>query len=118
MRRPRPSISFTPRTKSRSAPAAARRGAELRAHLVDLLDADAVLAGDRAADRDALLEHLARELLGARELVGTVGVEQDQRMQVAVARMEHVRAAQAVFALHFRNEVEDLAEALARDRAV
>src|SRR5436853_526040 len=153
--RPRPSISFTPSTKSRSAPAAARRvrppyavapamprgskarelgmrqpagvhmhagvlgtarkrrhglagieqplriesalhgveqlelvWPELRAHLVDLLDAHAVLAGDRAADRHALLQHLGRELLGAMELVGAVGVEQDERVQIAVPGME------------------------------
>ena len=41
------------------------RGRELHAHLVDLLDADAVLAGDGAADLDALPQHLGGELLAA-----------------------------------------------------
>ena len=57
---------------------------------VDLLDADAVLAGDRAAHVDAQLEDLGAEVLGALELAAVVRVEQDQRMQVAVARVEHV----------------------------
>src|SRR6266516_5345261 len=42
---------------------------ELHAHLIDLLHAHAVLAGDGAADLDALLQHFAREALGALELV-------------------------------------------------
>src|SRR5882724_1820161 len=41
--------------------------AELHAHLVDLLHAHAVLAGDGAPDLDAFLEHFAREALGAVE---------------------------------------------------
>ena len=39
-------------------------GAELRAHAAQLLDADAVLAGDRAADVDAELEDRRAERLG------------------------------------------------------
>jgi len=39
-------------------------------------------------------------------------------MQVAVAGVENVRAAQAVFLLHRADELEHLAQALARDRAV
>ena len=77
-----------------------------------------MLAGDGAAHLDALLQHLARELLGAVQLVGVVGVEQDERMQVAVAGVEHVRAAQAVFALHGGDEGQHLAQALARNGAV
>src|SRR5262249_35996154 len=94
------------------------RGGELYAHLVDLLHAHAVLASDGAADLDAFLEHLAREALGAVELVGVVRVVENQRVQVAVAGVEHVRAAQAVFLLHPRDEFQDLAELLSRDRAV
>ena len=66
------------------------RAAELHAHLVDLLDADAVLAGDGAADFHAQLQDAAAEFLGALQFAWLVGVEQDQRMQVAVAGMEHV----------------------------
>ena len=38
---------------------------------------------------------LGAERLGLLQLAGLVGVEQDQRMQVAVAGVEDVRAAQA-----------------------
>src|ERR1700744_1278585 len=50
---------------------------ELHAHRVELLGADAVLAADRAAHRDAQLEDLRAEGLGAAQLVGVVGIEQD-----------------------------------------
>ena len=43
---------------------------------------------------DAQLQDLGTEVLGAPQLVGVVGVEQDQRMQVAVAGVEDVGAAQ------------------------
>ena len=69
---------------------------ELHAHRRQLLDADAVLAGDGAAHGDAEVEDLGAEGLGAMQLVAVVGIEQDQRMQVAVAGMEDVGAAQAV----------------------
>ena len=69
---------------------------ELHAHQVALLDADAVLAGQHAADPHAEPQDVGAELLGAAQLVGVVGVEQDQRMQVAVAGMEDVDHAQAV----------------------
>ena len=53
------------------------------------------------------------------DLAGDVGVEQDQRMQVAVAGMEHVRAAQAEFrATAPRCAAAPRASARARDRAV
>ena len=70
---------------------------------------DAVLAGDGAADLDAQLEDLAAERLGALQLVRVVGVEQDQRMQVAVAGVEHVGAAQAVLLLHLGDARQHLA---------
>jgi hypothetical protein len=55
-----------------------------------------MLAGDGAAHFHAQRQDLGAERFGAVEFVRDVGVEQDQRMQVAVARMEHVGAAQAV----------------------
>lgn len=72
-------------------------GVELHAHLVDLLAADAVLARDAAARRDAQLEDLAAERFRAVEFAGPVRVEQDQRVHVAVTRVEHVRDRQPVF---------------------
>ena len=64
--------------------------AELHAHRVELLDTDAVFAGDGAAERDAELENVGAEGLGAVQLIGIVGVEQDQRMEIAVTGMEDV----------------------------
>jgi hypothetical protein len=46
------------------------RRRELHAHLVDLLDADAVLAGDRAAERHRQLEDFGAESFGALPFAG------------------------------------------------
>ncbi len=54
---------------------------ELHVHQVALLDADAVLAGQHAADPHAEPQDVGAEFLGAAQLVGIVGVEQDQRME-------------------------------------
>ena len=59
-------------------------------HQIALLDADAVLAGQHAADLDAELQDLGAEMLGALQFARLVGVVEDQRMQIAVAGMEHV----------------------------
>src|SRR5687768_6363016 len=48
--------------------------AELQAHLLQLLDAHAVLAGDGAAHLDAALEDAPAQLLAALELARLVGV--------------------------------------------
>lgn len=64
---------------------------ELDAHLVDLLHADAVLSGDGAANLHAQLQDAATEFLGAFQLARFVAIEQDQRMQIAVAGVKHVR---------------------------
>ena len=69
---------------------------ELHRHQVALLDADAVLAGQAAADLDAQLQDVGAEVLRLVEAVGIVGVEHDQRMQVAVAGVEDVGDLQAV----------------------
>src|SRR3569623_1840176 len=61
------------------------RGPKLYAHLIDLLHADAVLAGDGAAHRHAQFEYLAAEFLSAPQLARLVGIVQDQRMEIAVA---------------------------------
>ena len=48
----------------------------------------------------AQFENIRAERVGAFPLAGCVGVEQDQRMQVAVAGVKHVHAAQIVLFLH------------------
>ncbi len=87
-------------------------------HQVALLDADAVLAGQHAADLDAELQDFRAERLGLVELARLVGVVEDQRMQVAVAGMEHVGDAQAVVLRQFADALEHLRQPRARDGAV
>ena len=70
--------------------------AELHAHQVALLHADAMLAGQAAADLDAELQDVGAELSRRVEAGRVVGVEHDQRMQVAVAGMEDVGDLQPV----------------------
>jgi hypothetical protein len=65
-------------------------------HQVALLDADAVLAGQHAADLDAQPQDIGAELLGLLQFARLVGIVEDQRMQVAVAGVEDVGDAQAV----------------------
>src|SRR5215472_17877965 len=67
-------------------------GRELYAHGIELLDADAVLAGDGAAESHAQLEDLDAEMLGALPLAFLVGVEEDERVEVAVAGVKDVEA--------------------------
>src|SRR5271166_3485945 len=73
---------------------------EHRVHEVALLDADAVLAGQNAADLDAKPEDVAAERLRALEFPWLVGVIEDQRMQIPVAGVKHIGGAQAVARLH------------------
>src|SRR5690606_14712540 len=84
------------------------------AHQVALLDADAVFAGQHAALFGAQLQDVGPERLGAPQLIVVVRVIQDERMQVAIAGMEHVGAAQAVLALERRNPCQHLRQPAAR----
>jgi len=93
-------------------------GRELDAHLIDLLDAHAMLAGDGAADLDAQFQQASAQFLGALQFAGLVGVEQDQRMQVAVAGMEDIGHAQSVFLGQLGGAPQHLGQGAARDGAV
>ena len=78
-------------------------GGELHAHAAEFLDAHAVLARHRAAHRHAGFQNVGAKQFGPVQLLRVIRIEQDQRMQVAIARMKNVAAAQAVLALHFLN---------------
>ena len=65
-------------------------------HKLNLLDADAVFAGDAAAAGDALLEYLAARRQGGMDLFRNALVEQYDGVNVAVAGVEHVDDADAV----------------------
>src|ERR1700738_4503719 len=58
---------------------------EHRRHQIALLHANAVLAGQHAADLDTQPQNIGAELLGALEFARLVGVVEDERMQIAVA---------------------------------
>src|SRR5204863_4005720 len=92
--------------------------AELHAHLVDLLDAHAVLPGDRSAYGYAQFEDVGGEALGALQLAGNVGVVEDQRMQVAVTRVEDVGAPQPVLRRELLYAREHARQGRAWDRSV
>src|SRR5690349_20982770 len=94
------------------------RGLELRAHAADLLDANAVLARDRPADVDAQLQDSIAELDGALLVAGLVRVEQDQRMQVAITSVEHVRARQPELDRPVLDLTQHARQRGARNRAV
>jgi len=89
-----------------------------RRHQVALLDADAVFAGEHAADLDAQLQDLGAEFLGALQLARLVGIVKNERMQVAVAGMKHVGDAQAVVLGQFARALEYPRQLCARDGAV
>ena len=88
---------------------------ELHAHAVELFHAHAMLAGDGAAHGHAGFQNVGPKQLAAAQLIGVVGIKQNQRVQVAVARVEHVHAAQLVFFFHRLNGQQDVGQALARN---
>src|SRR5271170_1696231 len=65
-------------------------------HQVPLLDPDAMLAGEHAADLDAQLEDVGPKRLGALQLPRLIGIVKDKRVEIAVAGMEHVGDAKVV----------------------
>ena len=91
---------------------------EHRAHEVALLDADAVLAGQDPADLHAEPQDVGAERFRLVQLARLVGVVEDERMQVAVAGVEDVGAAQSVFALHLLDAPQHPPDLAARDGAV
>ena len=68
---------------------------ELHRHLANFLHAHAMLTGDAATHLHTEFQDLAAERLGALKFAWHVGIKQDQRVQVAIARMKHVRHPQA-----------------------
>src|SRR3954465_12328490 len=77
-------------------------------HVALLVDADAVLAGDRAPRLDAREHDLPGQLLGALRLARCVAVVADERMEVAVAGVEDVADLHPVLAGQLVDAVEHL----------
>src|SRR3954451_7937364 len=83
-------------------------GGEELGHELQLLDADAVLTGDAAADGDAFLQDLVAGQEHAPDLLRVTLVEQEDRVDVAVAGMEDVGDPQAVMRADGVNLAEDV----------
>ena len=88
------------------------------AQVLPLLHPHPVLAGDRAAEVDAESEDLARQLLGAPQFAFDPAIEEDERVQVAIARMEDVGDPDPVLFAEPLDLRQSLAEARARHDAV
>ena len=69
---------------------------ELRRHQLAFLDADAVLAGEAAAELDAEPQDSCARKFRPVGLFGAVGIVENQRMEIAVAGVEDVGDLQAV----------------------
>ncbi len=87
-------------------------------HEIALLDPHPMLAGEHATHFHAELEDLRTEGLGPLELPGPVRIIEDERVEIAVAGVEHVHHAQSEALAHLPHAGEDLGEPPARDRAV
>ena len=87
-------------------------------HEVGLLEADAVLAGDRAADLRADLHDLGPRRHHTRFLTLATRVVEDVGVEVAIARVEDVANAQAVGGHDLVHAAQHVRELGARDHAV
>ena len=93
-------------------------GVEHRGEVVAFLEADAVFAGDGAAHLDAHVENLSGQDFGPLEGAGFSAVIKNERMEIAVAGMKNVGAADAGGAGHLGDAAQGLAEAAAGHDAV
>ena len=91
---------------------------ELVAHQIALLDADAMLAGQAAAEFDAHSEHIHAGLLSFRLLRRIIDVVEDQRVHVAVAGVKDVGDPQPVGSADFADPPQRLGQPPGRHRAV
>ena len=65
-------------------------------HKIAFFDADTVLTSQHAANLDAESQNIGSKGLSSLDLVRLIGVVKNQRMEIAVARMEHVDHRKAV----------------------
>src|SRR4029453_1425033 len=90
----------------------------LERKVLRLVPADPVLAGHRATHGDARAQELLVRRLRALELVGHAVVVEDERVEVAVARVEDVRDLDAVTGADGEELAHDLRQSRARDYGV
>ena len=77
-----------------------------------------MLAGEHAADFDTQSQDVVAELLGRLELPGLIGVVQNQRVQITVARMEYIGHAETIVLRQLSNTLQHLGQSAARDGAI
>ena len=87
-------------------------------HQFVLFHADAVFAGQRAANRDAVPHDFCACSHDPLELVAIAFVEENQRVKVAVSCMENIADLQIVFAANFLDAPQCFREARAGNHAV
>ena len=80
---------------------------KLFGHEIDFFDADAVFAGDAAAEFDAFFKDVIAGLDSFGDLFRIAFIVEDERMDVAVASVKDVRNAQIVFGAGGANEAHD-----------
>ena len=66
--------------------------AELHTHAVKLFYAHAVLTGYGAAHGNAGLQNVGAKQLASAQLIGVIGIKQNQRVQIAVTRVKDIGA--------------------------
>ena len=93
-------------------------GGEHVAHVFEFFDADAVFAGDAAADGDAVAEDFARSVEGGLHAFGIVFVVHEDGVDIAVAGVEDAGDAQMVLGANFRDAGEHLGQLAAGDAGV
>jgi len=81
---------------------------EHRTHKVTLLNSNAVLARQNAADLDAKLKDFTPELFCFFQFTGVVGIIEDQRMQISIACMKDVGDTEAVMLGHLVHALQDM----------
>ena len=77
-----------------------------------------MLSGQAAADLDAQLEDLGTECLAQLKITGSVGIEQDQRVHVAVARVEDIPDLEAILLTHLADPAQHIGQLAHRDGPV
>src|SRR5580692_8756160 len=79
---------------------------KLAIHHFVLLHADAMLTSNRPAHAEAVFEYFGAGGPGFVQVAGRAGVEQNDGVQVAVARMENIAEGQAVFAADLGDDAQ------------
>jgi len=91
---------------------------EKQRHELGLFHADAMLAGERAANFDAVANNFSGSLHGAFELPFVARIVENDGMKVAIASVENVADIEAVARTNFADAAQGLRKFGARDNAV